>query len=136
MLIFDLLIKNKLNFKEAAGVILFTVVIILMMGALTYLLGSLLKIERPALLAILITIRYFRAGVPFNLGWWGYTFPLGVYTVATLKLGTQLDIAAFAIFGTMLVIVLAAMWVLVAALTIHGGWKGHLFVSPCIATVN
>jgi len=88
------------------------------------------------LLAILITIRYFRAGVPFNLGWWGYTFPLGVYTVATLKLGTQLDIAAFAIFGTMLVIVLAAMWVLVAALTIHGGWKGHLFVSPCIATVN
>lgn len=88
------------------------------------------------LLAILITIRYFRAGVPFNLGWWGYTFPLGVYTVTTLKLGTLLKITAFSTFGTLLVIVLAMMWLLVAARTIHGGWKGHLFVSPCIATVN
>jgi C4-dicarboxylate transporter/malic acid transport protein len=88
------------------------------------------------LLAMLITIRYFRAGVPFNLGWWGYTFPLGVYTVATLKLGVLLKITAFSNFGTALVIALAAMWVLVAARTIHGGWKGHLFVSPCIAIIN
>jgi C4-dicarboxylate transporter/malic acid transport protein len=88
------------------------------------------------LLAVLITIRYFRAGVPFNLGWWGYTFPLGVYTVTTLKLGVVLKISAFSALGTFLVIVLAAMWILVASRTIHGGWKGHLFVSPCIATVN
>lgn len=88
------------------------------------------------LLASLITIRYFRAGVPFNLGWWGYTFPLGVYTVATLKLGVLLKVATFSTFGTFLVIVLAAMWALVAARTIHGGWKGHLFISPCIATVS
>jgi len=88
------------------------------------------------LLAVLITIRYFRAGIPFNLGWWGYTFPLGVYTVATLKLGTLLQVSVFSTFGTMLVIVLAVMWVFVAARTIHGGWIGHLFVSPCIATIN
>jgi C4-dicarboxylate transporter/malic acid transport protein len=88
------------------------------------------------LLALLITIRYFRAGVPFNLGWWGYTFPLGVYTVATLKLGVLLKISAFSAFGTLLVIVLAAMWSIVAARTIHGGWKGHLFVSPCIESIN
>ena len=88
------------------------------------------------LLAVLITVRYFRAGVPFNLGWWGYTFPLGVYTVTTLKLGIVLKISAFSALGTFLLIVLAAMWVLVASRTIHGGWKGHLFVSPCIATVN
>lgn len=88
------------------------------------------------LLALFITIRYFRAGIPFNLGWWGYTFPLGVYTVATLKLGVLLNIAFFSVFGTALVIVLALMWLLVAARTIHGGWKGHLFVSPCIESVN
>jgi C4-dicarboxylate transporter/malic acid transport protein len=88
------------------------------------------------LLAVLITIRYFRAGVPFNLGWWGYTFPLGVYTVTTLKLGVVLKIAAFSTLGSLLVVILAAMWVLVAARTIHGGWKGHLFVSPCLAIVN
>jgi tellurite resistance protein TehA-like permease len=88
------------------------------------------------LLASLITIRHFRAGIPFNLGWWGYTFPLGVYTVATLKLGTLLNIGALSIFGAILFIFLAVMWLFVAALTVHGGWKGHLFVSPCIAAVN
>lgn len=88
------------------------------------------------LLAVLITIRYFRAGIPFNLGWWGYTFPLGVYTVATLKLGAQLKIGAFATFGSILVMVLSLMWALVVARTIHGGWKGHLFSSPCIANPN
>jgi C4-dicarboxylate transporter/malic acid transport protein len=88
------------------------------------------------LLAIFITMRHFRAGIPFNLGWWGYTFPLGVYTVTTLKLGALLTISAFSVFGTMLFIVLAAMWVVVAARTVHGGWKGNLFMSPCIATVS
>jgi C4-dicarboxylate transporter/malic acid transport protein len=48
-------------------------------------------------LATLITIRYWRAGVPFNLGWWGYTFPLGVYTVATFRLGTTLNLGFFGI---------------------------------------
>lgn len=27
------------------------------------------------LMALLITARYLRAGIPFNLGWWGFTFP-------------------------------------------------------------
>src|SRR3546814_17645767 len=37
------------------------------------------------LMALLITARYLRTGIPFNLGWWGFTFPLGVYALATLK---------------------------------------------------
>lgn len=85
-------------------------------------------------LAKLVTIRYWRAGAPFNLGWWGYTFPLGVYTVATFRLGTTLNLAFFGIFGTILTVALAAMWLLVGGKTLAGGWKGHLFVSPCIAT--
>src|SRR5436190_9198263 len=62
VLIFDILIKNKLNLKEAAGVVGFTIAIILVMGALTYLLGSLLKIERPALISILITTMFANTG--------------------------------------------------------------------------
>lgn len=72
-------------------------------------------------LAILITIRYFRAGVPFNLGWWGYTFPLGVYTVATLRLATTLHVSVFGFFGMFLAAALAAMWAVVMARTLHGG---------------
>lgn len=88
------------------------------------------------LLAMLITIRYFRTGVPFNLGWWGYIFPLGVYAVATLKLGVLLKITVFSIFGTGLVAILAGMWFFVMLLTIYEGWQGRLFFSPCIANVN
>ncbi len=87
------------------------------------------------LLATIITLRYFRAGVPFNLGWWGYTFPLGVYTVATFRLGTTLHLALFGMIGAVLTATLAIMWTLVAGLTIRGGWKGKLFVSPCIANI-
>ncbi|MBI0477372.1 C4-dicarboxylate ABC transporter [Sphingomonas sp. MA1305] len=86
------------------------------------------------LLATLITIRYWRAGVPFNLGWWGYTFPLGVYTVATFRLGTTLHLVFFGVTGTVLTVALAAMWLLVGAKTLSGAWAGRLFVSPCIAT--
>lgn len=84
-------------------------------------------------LATLITIRYWRARVPFNLGWWGYTFPIGVYTVATFKLGTALQLGFFGVIGTALALVLTAMWLLVSAKTVAGAWRGNLFVSPCIA---
>ena len=84
--------------------------------------------------ALLITIRYWRAGIPFNLGWWGYTFPLGVYTAATYRLGTTLHLAFFGYVGTILTAALALMWLVVAARTWAGAWKGHLFVSPCIGS--
>jgi len=87
-------------------------------------------------LASMITIRYWRGGVPFNLGWWGYTFPLGVYTLASFKLGRTIGLDFFGVVGTVLTVALAAMWLLVAAKTLAGGWRGHLFVSPCIAGSN
>jgi predicted permease len=62
ILVFDILIKNKLNLKEAASVIAFTITIILAMGVLTYLLGALFKLERPALIAILITTMFANTG--------------------------------------------------------------------------
>jgi C4-dicarboxylate transporter/malic acid transport protein len=85
------------------------------------------------LIAVLITLRYLRAGIPFNLGWWGFTFPLGVYALATLKLASLLHLSFFGIFGSVLVLALALMWLIVAKRTVQGAYKGELFVSPCIA---
>ena len=85
------------------------------------------------LMALLITARYLRDGIPFNLGWWGFTFPLGVYSLATLKLASILNLAFFNVVGTVLVTLLAVMWLIVGKRTVQGAWRGELFVSPCIA---
>lgn len=82
--------------------------------------------------AVLITLRYLREGLPFNIGWWGYTFPLGVFAVATLRLSTMVPMSAIAVFGAVLVTALACMWLLVAAKTIKGAVDRSLFVAPCL----
>lgn len=85
------------------------------------------------LTAVLITLRYMRQGMPFNLGWWGFTFPLGVYSLATLKLAAWLGLGFFTVFGQVLVVMLALLWLVVASRTLKGAWRGELFTSPCIA---
>ncbi len=84
-------------------------------------------------LAVLVTHRHAREGMPFNLGWWGFTFPLGVYALTTLRLGEALAAPFFTDLGAVLVMVLALLWTLVASRTLAGAYRGSLFVSPCIA---
>ena len=85
------------------------------------------------LMALLITVRYLRGGIPFNLGWWGFTFPLGVYALTTLKLTDLLGLVFFQVAGSVLVAMLVVMWLIVGWRTVLGAWHGELFVSPCIA---
>ncbi len=84
-------------------------------------------------MAWFFTLRYLRDGLPFNMGWWGFTFPLGVYTAATLTLASQTGFAVFNVFGALLVIQLAVFWCVVATRTLHGMWHGYLFDAPCLA---
>lgn len=84
-------------------------------------------------MAALITVRQLRLGLPFNLGWWGYTFPLGVFTLATLKLGHLLPIHALTALGQSLIATLAVVWLVVAVRTVRGAWSGVLFHAPCLA---
>ncbi|QWW67085.1 TDT family transporter [Rhizobium sp. WYJ-E13] len=83
-------------------------------------------------LAVAITINHFRQGLPFNLGWWGYTFPIGVYAVATLRLSSIFPLPALAGFGEVLVAALAAIWIVVAFRTCCGAYDGSLFVDPSL----
>lgn len=86
-----------------------------------------------AAMGVMVTVRYLREGLPFNLGWWGYTFPIGVYALATLRLAGVLPIPAIALIGRGLVLALAAIWMIVAARTLAGAWRGELFSAPCLA---
>ena len=84
-------------------------------------------------MAAAVTLSYVRDGLPFNMGWWGFTFPLGVFTLATLNLATQTGMAAFSVIGAGLVLALAGFWLTVATQTLVGAYKGHLFAAPCLS---
>lgn len=84
--------------------------------------------------AALATMRQMRLGLPFNLGWWGYTFPLGAFTLATLRLAGILPILSLATFGHLLAASLTGVWLIVAARTLQGAWSGALFHAPCLAS--
>ena len=62
VLIFDLLLQNRLKMDEAIGVIALTICVVAIMGLLTYLLGTLLKLERPVMTSILITTMFANTG--------------------------------------------------------------------------
>jgi Voltage-dependent anion channel len=67
--------------------------------------------------------------MPFNLGCWGFTFPLGVYSLATLALAHATRLGFFSVLGGALVVCLTALWLIVAVLTIVGAWDGQLLVA-------
>lgn len=41
-----------------------------------------------------------RSKFPFNMGWWGFTFPLGVLTVSTTTIGQETESRFFDVLGT------------------------------------
>ena len=85
-------------------------------------------------IAVLTTLHHAKQDLPFNLGWWGLTFPLGVYTLAILTLAHQLNLAFLYAVGYAFAAILMLLWSLVATKTAHGFYQGHLFFSPCLKT--
>lgn len=91
VLIFDLLLQNRLKISEAAITIAFALCFILTIGALTFLLGYILKLERSALVAILITTMFANTGnyglplVSFAFGEHALSYA-GIYFVTTTLL--------------------------------------------------
>ena len=41
---------------------------------------------------------------PFNLGWWAFTFPLGVFSTCTNQLGQDMPLRFFRVLGTVSVL--------------------------------
>jgi len=88
VLIFDLLLQNQLKMSEAIGVISLTLCVVFMMGIFTFALGTLFKLERPALISILITTMFANTGnyglplVSFAFGEQALSYA-GIYFVTT-----------------------------------------------------
>ena len=71
-------------------------------------------------MAITLTVRAARLHLPFSLGWWAFTFPVGVLTAGTDALFAQTHASIFAFAAVALIVLLATLWMLVAAKTLLG----------------
>lgn len=69
---------------------------------------------------------------PFNMGWWGFTFPLGVYSISTITFGIEMPSLFFRVLGTIFAVSVVLLWIVVAAGTARGAWRGNLFYAPCL----
>ncbi|WP_186164041.1 TDT family transporter [Burkholderia gladioli] len=84
--------------------------------------------------ALLFMWRYRREGLPFNLGWWGFTFPIGVYTLATFNLAHVTGFGIFTGLGLGFASLLGMLWIVVLARTLRGLMFERMFRAPCLAT--
>ncbi|KAK8931915.1 putative C4-dicarboxylate transporter [Metarhizium anisopliae] len=76
----------------------------------------------------LATIRDF----PFNMGWWGFTFPLGVWATCTSMLAINLDSEFFKVATTIISLSVLLLWMMVASRTLCLAVRGDLFFAPCL----
>lgn len=79
-------------------------------------------------LIILRTTRSF----PFNMGWWGFTFPLGVWATCTSALWQNLGSEFFKYITTIISLIVVLLWIVVSLRTIHRVVTGEMFVAPCL----
>jgi len=79
-----------------------------------------------------LVIHRMRGTVGFNLGWWGFTFPLGSLNLLTYSLASAFDSMFFKVVGTIMTFCVVLLWACVAIPTIKGFYTGSLFPAPCL----
>jgi predicted permease len=62
LLVFDLMLKSTLNLRQAFTTVAFTTSVIAVMGLIAFLLGKLFQLERPYLLAVILTVAFGNTG--------------------------------------------------------------------------
>lgn len=67
------------------------------------------------------------------MGWWGFTFPLGVFTVSTTTMAKELPSAFFRGLGSFFSVVVILLWLMVSVGTIKGVYTKEIFFAPCAA---
>ncbi|MEC3954061.1 TDT family transporter [Nocardia sp. CDC153] len=78
-------------------------------------------------LALAIAVTYHaRKSMPFNMTWWGFTFPLGCCVTGSTALYQHSGANVFAVIAVALYALLVAAWAVVAAKTVRGVLHGNL----------
>ncbi|CAK7218499.1 Plasma membrane sulfite pump involved in sulfite metabolism [Sporothrix curviconia] len=69
---------------------------------------------------------------PFNMGWWGFVFPLGVLTSCTSMLATELSSTFFKVVTMIFSGCVFCLWILVAVKTTIMVVHGDMLYAPCL----
>ncbi|GAA4790814.1 TDT family transporter [Streptomyces sanyensis] len=81
-------------------------------------------------LATAVVVRAVRGGMPFTLGWWAFTFPVGTCVTAAWALAGHTGLAAYRGLAVALYGVLVAAWAAAGALTLRALLRGELPAAP------
>jgi len=83
------------------------------------------------LIALALLGRYLHGGgVPYGVGWWAFTFPLGALTLATASLANAWKLPIVSDIALGLLVGLVVLWVIVTAGTIGSVATGSAWVRP------
>jgi len=85
---------------------------------------------------VAVLIRTLDGGIHFNMGFWGFIFPLGVYTAATISLSVLIPSSFFSYLSVIFVIALSILFVFVAMGTVYGVYAGTMLVAPCLSDLR
>lgn len=79
------------------------------------------------MVSALVVLRRGYARLPFSLSWWGFTFPLAAWTIATIVLGGAWDSGLLAGIGWAATATLVILWAYVSVRTISGVRRGSIW---------
>ncbi|MDA8064811.1 MAG: C4-dicarboxylate ABC transporter [Thermaerobacter sp.] len=83
------------------------------------------------IMATAVTVKFARR-LSFSMGWWAFTFPLGVFTSGTYGLWRLTEAPLFRWAGVLLYALLLAFWTVVFLQTARGTFRGNLLSSPAV----
>lgn len=79
------------------------------------------------MVAALVVLRRGYARMPFSLSWWGFTFPLAAWTIATIVLGRTWESGLLSAIGWAATVALVLLWSVVFTRTALGVRSGTIW---------
>ena len=82
-----------------------------------------------------VVVRRLHGRLKFNMGFWGFIFPLGVFNSATYALSQAIPSAFFSYLAMVFLVALVLLYVWVVLGTLYATYQGNLLVAPCLSDI-
>ncbi|ADY57571.1 C4-dicarboxylate transporter/malic acid transport protein [Syntrophobotulus glycolicus DSM 8271] len=84
------------------------------------------------IITIICIYQIRRGGIPFNLGWWAFIFPLAAYTISSQKITAYFSSPLTIGYTFFLTILLLSLWLLTSFYTLRNVLSGKIFLGTPI----